>query len=425
MNEHDSEKIAGILSEMGMEKAADMETADMIVFNTCCVRENAELKLFGNVGALKKEKRRRPSLIIAVCGCMMQEDGMARKLAQTFPFIDIIFGTNSMQELPQMVYAAIEHGERTIIENKPFGAIIEDIPVRRNSAPLSYVSIMQGCNNFCSYCIVPYVRGRERSRKPDDIIREVKSLACAGYSEVMLLGQNVNSYGLGTDTTFPELLERVATETGMQRIRFMTSHPKDISPELIAVMAKYDNICKQLHLPVQSGADRVLEKMNRRYTIARYKELIRLVREAMPECSLSTDIIVGFPGETDEEFEETMALMEEIRYDAAYMFVYSKRKGTVAAEMEDQISDEVKKARITRLVNRQNDIMYENNLKKVGTIQKVLVEGRSKRSVGDLCGRTHCGRMVNFPCDEDLIGKIVTVRITEGKRSTLMGELIK
>ena len=426
MNEHDSEKIAGILTELGYIPAEEIADADLVLFNTCCVRENAELKLYGNVGALKAKKRKKHDMIIAVCGCMMQEDGAAKKLAQTFPFIDIIFGTNSMQELPQMVYSAKKLGKRTVIENRPFGDIIEDILVRRNVSPLAYVNIMQGCNNFCSYCIVPYVRGRERSRKPDDIVNEVKGLVRDGFKEVMLLGQNVNSYGKGTDTDFPTLLKRGAEETGIPRIRFMTSPPKDISEELLHVMASHDNITKQLHLPVQSGSDRVLAEMNRRYTREHYLGLIKRAKELMPECSLSTDVIVGFPGETDEEFEETMSLMEEVRYDAAYMFVYSKRAGTKAAEMPCQISDEVKKERITRLVNRQNDIVYENNLKKVGTEQLVLVEGHSKRSSEDFCGRTDDGRMVNFPYDGsmDITGKILRVKITEAKRSTLMGEII-
>ncbi len=425
MNEHDSEKIAGIFEEMGITAAVEKAQADIVFFNTCCVRENAELKLYGNIGAMKNIKRKRPDMIIGVCGCMMQEDGTAVKLSKTFPFVDIVFGTNSMQDIPSMIYSAKVLKQKTVIEKRPFGNIIEDIPVKRNQPPLSYVSIMQGCNNFCSYCIVPYVRGRERSREPEDILREIRGLSCSGYKEVMLLGQNVNSYGSSTGTGFPELLERIASETGIERIRFMTSHPKDISPDLLRVMASHDNICKQLHFPVQSGSDRILELMNRRSTVARYRELVRSARELMPGCSVSTDLIVGFPGETDEDFERTMELVEDIRFDAAYMFVYSPRMGTRAAQMPDQIADDVKKQRITRLVNRQNDIVYENNLKKIGSKERILVEGISKRSQGEVSGRTDDGRMTNFAGTSDMIGSFINVRITGAKRSTLTGKIIE
>lgn len=425
MNAHDSEKLAGILESIGYKKAAEGEEADFVLFNTCCVRANAEKRLYGNVGVYKKIKQRRKNLIVAVCGCMMQQDGAADKLASTFPFVRIIFGTHAMQSLPEMIYKVITTGKRAICveEGKE---IIEDIPMHRNKPPLSYVSIMQGCDNFCSYCIVPYVRGRERSREPIQIIDEVKRLADAGYKEVMLLGQNVNSYGKGTEANmrFPELLDQIAAKTGISRIRFMTSHPKDISHELIEVMASHDNICKQLHLPVQSGSTRVLKEMNRHYTREHYLEIIEDVRAVMPGITLSTDVMIGFPGETQRDFEDTLSLMGQVRYDSAYTFVYSPRIGTKAAAMPDQIPEDEKQRRIVALVDLQNEITYEKNLECAGRRFKVLIEGVSQRDEGCVCGRTDCGRMVNLAGDESLVGSFIDVEITEGKKTTLFGKRV-
>ena len=425
MNAHDSEKLAGILESVGYTRAAEGEEADFVLFNTCCVRGNAEKRLYGNVGVYKKIKQRRKNLIVAVCGCMMQQDGAAQRLAQTFPFVRIIFGTHAMQRLPEMLYQVFTTGKR-VISVEEGREIIEDIPMHRNTPPLSYVSIMQGCDNFCSYCIVPYVRGRERSREPMQIIDEVKRLADEGYKEVMLLGQNVNSYGKGLecDVRFPELLADIAEKTGIARIRFMTSHPKDISPELIDVMAAHDNICKQLHLPVQSGSSRILKEMNRRYTREHYLGLIEAVRRVMPDIALSTDVMVGFPGETQEDFADTLSLMEQVRYDSAYTFVYSPRTGTKAAAMDGQIPEEEKQRRIVELVALQNEITYEKNLACVGRRYTVLVEGESLRDDGCVCGRTDCGRMVNLPGGSELVGRFVDVEITEGKKTTLFGTLV-
>ena len=425
MNAHDSERLAGILASVGFAPAEEMGQADLILFNTCCVRDNAEKKLFGNVGKLKQKKRQNKKLLVGVCGCMMQQEDVAEKLADTFPFVNIIFGTHNMAALPEMLYAAIFLGERTLAvsdqEDLP-----DETPALRAKPPLSAVNIMQGCDNFCSYCIVPYVRGRERSRSSEEILREVRGLAKAGYQEVMLLGQNVNSYGKGLaeNIDFAGLLERVAEETGMKRIRFMTSHPKDASQRMLDVMARHENICRQLHLPVQSGSSRILRLMNRRYTREDYLELIRRVRETLPDVTLSTDIIVGFPGETEEDYQDTLSLVREVRFDAAYTFVYSIRRGTRAAAMEGQIDEKEKQRRIVGLVDLQGQITYESNLAHVGRRELVLVEDESRRDAGHVCGRTDGGKMVNFPGEPSLIGQFVPVEITQAKKTTLYGRRI-
>ncbi len=426
MNAHDSEKLSGILEAIGYRRTDDPDEADFVIFNTCCVRENAEKRLYGNVGVYKKRKEKKKSLIVAVCGCMMQQDGAAERITKTFPFVRIVFGTHNMHKLPEMVLKVLSTGKRAICVSEDDGMIVEDIPTHRNKPPLSYVSIMQGCDNFCSYCIVPYVRGREKSRTPQAIIDEIKALVGAGYKEVMLLGQNVNSYGKGLEEkiTFPQLLKRVALETGIERIRFMTSHPKDISDELIEVMAEHDNICKQLHLPVQSGSSAVLKAMNRKYTREHYLSLIKKARNAMPEVVLTTDVIVGFPGETEEDFKETLTLMNEVQYDAAYTFVYSVRTGTKAATMPGHISEQEKQRRIVELVALQNEMTFKKNKECEGRVFAVLVESMSHKDEGCVCGRTDGGRMVNFPGDESLIGRMVDVKITEGKKTTLYGEIV-
>ncbi|MBQ4062269.1 MAG: tRNA (N6-isopentenyl adenosine(37)-C2)-methylthiotransferase MiaB [Christensenellaceae bacterium] len=421
MNSHESEALAGILEEAGYIPAAENDTPDAIFFNTCCVREHAESRVFGNVGALKHLKQENPDLIIGVCGCMMQQEGMAKKFANRFPFVDIVFGTKNMYRLPEMLYAAVVEHERSIMIEEE-DTLVDDLPQRRNSFPLSYVSIMQGCNNFCSYCIVPYVRGRERSRDPESILLEISSLVKEGYKEVMLLGQNVNSYRPANGCDFPTLLTRIAEETGIERIRFMTSHPKDASKELISVIKKYPNICKSLHLPLQSGSSEILRRMNRKYSREHYLELIDYIKNEIPGIFLSTDIIVGFPGETEEDFEMTMDMMRKVRFDAAYTFIYSPRKGTKAALFDEQIERPVKQSRIARLIDLQGQITYESNLSYVGSSQRVLVEGASKRDENEFCGRTDSGKMVNFKGNFKP-GDFVELTITDAKKTTLFGDV--
>ena len=423
MNAHDSEKIAGVLADMGYAPAEDKYSADLVLFNTCCVRENAENKIYGNVGKMKKIKQKHKDRIVGVCGCMMQQPGAGEHLYKMFPFVDMVFGTTNMQELPAMLADKLMEKRRSL--NVRDDVMVEEqLPMLRMPPPLATVNIMQGCDNFCTYCIVPYVRGREHSRPIDDVVREVHTLIDAGYREVMLLGQNVNSYGKGLeDADFPKLLDAVA-KTGIPRIRFMTSHPKDASMAMLEQMAKHDNICKQLHLPVQAGSTRVLQEMNRRYTREQYLRLIEQVREAIPGIFLSTDVMVGFPGETDAEFRETVTLMEQVKYDTAFTFVYSPRRGTKAAAMTNQIPEDVKQQRIVELVALQAKHTYESNLASVGKIEEILIEGPSTKDAGSICGRTDGGKMVNLQGSLDLVGSIVRAEITEAKKTTLLGKLL-
>ena len=427
MNDHDSEKLAGILQSVGYERSEQIDRADLILFNTCCVRDHAEKKVFGNIGALKPFWEKNRELVVAVCGCMMQQQAVAEKLMKTFPFVKIVFGTNNMNELPSMLYSALLLKKRVLnVQQKSVSSTaIEDVPMVRRKKPLATVNIMQGCDNFCSYCIVPYVRGREWSRPANDVVAEVKDLARQGYQEVMLLGQNVNSYGKGgNDTDFAGLLEQVATETGIARIRFMTSHPKDISEGLLEVLAGHENICKQLHLPVQSGSSRVLARMNRGYSREDYLGIVEKARKMVPGIALTTDIIVGFPGETEEDFLQTMDLMRRVGYDAAFTFVYSPRNGTKAAEFPDQIPEEVKQQRIVQLVALQNEQTYQSNLAYVGKTERVLIEEVSRRDEKSVCGRTDSGKMVNMEGAKDTIGTFVTAEIIEAKRTTLLGRML-
>ena len=427
MNEHDSEKLAGILQAVGYQRAEEMQEADLILFNTCCVRDHAEKKVFGNIGALKPLSLRKKGLIVAVCGCMMQQQDVAEKLMKTFPFVKIVFGTNNMNELPAMLFSALMQKKRVlnVRQSSISSAVIEDVPMQRKERPLATVNIMQGCNNFCTYCIVPYVRGREWSRAPEDILAEIRGLAQEGYQEVMLLGQNVNSYGKGAgDLDFAGLLERVATETGIARIRFMTSHPKDISERLLEQMAKHDNICKQLHLPVQSGSSRILQRMNRGYSREEYLALVRKAREMIPGIALTTDIIVGFPGERAEDYEQTLSLVREVGYDAAFTFVYSPRNGTPAASFPDPIPEEIKQQRIVQLVELQGELTYQSNLAYVGKKERVLIEGVSRRDEQGICGRTDSGKMVNMRGPKEKIGAFVWAEIVEAKRTTLLGKML-
>ena len=424
-NENDSERICGMLSDMGYGFCDSAEDADLVLYNTCAVRENAELRVFGNLGALKHIKRKKPSMIIGVCGCMMQQEHIAEQIKKKYKHVDMVFGTHVVYRFPQILNDVIASGRVVDIEDSE-GRIFEGITSKRQAPPLAKIPIMYGCNNFCTYCIVPYVRGRERSRSVQNILSEVREVATQGYCEVMLLGQNVNSFGKDLDepVTFAQLLEEVCKIEGIERIRFMTSHPKDISDELIEVMAKEDKICKQLHLPVQCGSDRILKKMNRSYTREKYLEIVRKVREKMPDIVLTSDVIVGFPGETNQDFEETMSILKEVEYDMIFSFIYSKRKGTPAAEMEDCLTDEEKHRNFERMVEFQNGISKKKNDAYFGKHEKVLVEGLSKTNPEFLSGRTDGGKIVNFKGNVNLVGKIVNVKITEVKTWSLLGELV-
>ncbi|MBU3142033.1 tRNA (N6-isopentenyl adenosine(37)-C2)-methylthiotransferase MiaB [Clostridium sp. CF012] len=426
MNDEDSEKLSGMLIPMGYKKTTDKEAADIIIFNTCCVRENAEQKVDGNIGALKNMKKQKPNLIIAVTGCMMQQKGMAKHIITKFPFVDIIIGTHNAYKFPEYL-KRIQGGEPSIVEiwDKEQD-IIEGMPIDRESSIKGFVTIMYGCNNFCTYCIVPYVRGRERSRNPEDIINEIKTLVSDGYKEITVLGQNVNSYGKGLipEINFAELLRRINNIEDLERIRFMTSHPKDLSIEVIEVIAECDKICEQVHLPVQSGSTNLLNKMNRHYDREQYLELVKNIKNILPSVGLSTDIIVGFPGETEEDFAETLSLMEEVKFDLAFMYLYSKRKGTPADEMLEQVPDKIKHERFNRLIEVVNRTSKERNIEYVGKIVEVLVEGFSKNDKSKLTGRTRTGKLVNFEGNYKAIGELVSVQITNAHSFSLMGEEI-
>ena len=423
MNAHDSEKLAGMLEEMGMEPAAERTQADIVLHNTCCIRDNAERKALGNVTWLKEIKKERPELLIGVCGCMIQQEEMAQKLLRQYPFIDLAFGTGNLYRMPEYLLEAIENKSRIIRVEQEASTVAEGLPIRRESDIKAYITVMYGCNNYCSYCIVPYVRGRERSRRADDIVREAEGLVRSGVKEIMLLGQNVNSYGLDGDegVSFAQLLRRVS-QTGIERIRFMTSHPKDLSDALIDEMANNPVIAPHLHLPVQSGNDRILHEMNRRYTRAHYLSRVRALRGAMPDIGLTTDLIVAFPGETEQEFEDTLSLVEEVRYDSAYTFIYSPRKGTKAAEMPGQIDPETASRRIERLIAAQERITGEILGSMRGQTVQVLVEGASRRRAAQLTGKSGRNINVNFNGSADDIGRIIPVRVTGAGSNTLRGE---
>lgn len=423
MNDHDSEKIAGMLKAMGHTKADQKTDAGFIIFNTCCVREHAELRVFGNIGALKKRKDENPSLIIAVCGCMMQQEATANKLFNRFPFVDLVFGTHELENFPAMLQKVMR-GERILRVNDG-EEVTEGLPVLRNSAFATSVTIMYGCDNFCSYCIVPYVRGRERSRTSAKIVEEVSQLQAEGYKEVTLLGQNVNSYhGDGGKTDFSTLLGLVS-DTGIERIRFMTSHPKDLSEKLIDQMASRENVCSHIHLPVQSGNNRILSLMNRQYTRESYISLIRKLRDRILGIEITTDIIVGFPTETEAEFNDTLSLMEEAGFSAAYTFMYSLRSGTKAAQMEGQIAKEVKAERLRRLNDAQADLLKKGNLRYIGTCGTVLVEGYDCRDgAAQAFGKLPNFKMVYFPGDESLVGQLVHVHIVGTKHNSLIAKRV-
>lgn len=424
-NENDSERLKGMLWDMGYGFCDSAEEADLVLFNTCMVRENAELKVFGNLGVLKNIKEKRPSMLIGVCGCMAQQEHISEEIRKKYKYVDMVFGTHSLYKLPQILDEA-RSGQRAFSVEDCDGEIAEGITLHRSEPPLAKVSVMYGCNNFCTYCVVPYVRGRERSRSAENILDEVRRTAALGYKEIMLLGQNVNSYGkdLGGEVDFAELLCRVCRVDGIERVRFMTSHPKDISDRLIDVMASEPKICKQLHLPVQSGSDKILKAMNRSYTRERYLDIVRRVRERMPDIVLTTDIIVGFPGETNEDFEETMSILAEVEYDSVFSFIYSRRKGTPAAELPDCLSDEEKHHNFERMLQLQNEISKRKNDAYLGRIETVLVESLSKTNGEFLSGRTDGGKIVNFRGGKELIGKLADVRIIECKTWSLAGEIL-
>ncbi len=422
MNAHDSEKIAGMLEEMGMVPSVKREEADFVIFNTCCVRENAERRALGNVTWLKEVRKQKPDMVIAVCGCMIQEPGMAEVILKQYKFVNLAFGTANLHKLPEMLYETLNSGRQTVnVEDRD--VIAEDLPIRRLRNDTAYLTIMYGCDNFCSYCIVPYVRGRERSRDPESILREAEGLAASGVKEIMLLGQNVNSYGKGLqgNPTFAQLLKKL-DGIGIPRIRFMTSHPKDLSDELIEVMAGGKHILPQFHLPVQSGNDEILKKMNRRYTRAQYLDRVRKLREAIPGIGLSTDIIVSFPGETDAQFEDTMSLVNEVRYDSAFTFIYSPRTGTKAADMKAMVPDEVSAERIKRLIDLQEGLQQETLKRFIGQEEEILVEGLSRRSSLAVSGKGRHAVSVTVEGSEQDIGQILKCRITGLKNNTLTGE---
>ncbi len=418
MNAHDSENLAGMLEEMGFAPAADEGEADLLLFNTCCIRDNAERRLLGNVSALAQRKREKPDLLVGVCGCMMQQEGGAQRLLDLCPFVDLVFGTHNLYRLPELLLRALRGQPVRETDGDERGCIPEGLPVRRTSAIQGALTIMYGCNNFCTYCVVPYVRGRERSRSVADVVREAESMAASGIQEILLLGQNVNSYAGGA--TFPELLR--ALDGVVPRIRFMTSHPKDLSDALIEEMARSRSVCPQFHLPVQSGNDKVLREMNRVYTRAHYLERVRALRQAIPEVGLTTDVIAGFPGETEAEFADTLSLVEEVQYDSAFTFIYSPRRGTRAAARPDQIPEAVQHERLDRLIRVQERATASRLAQQVGSVQEVLVEGASRRREGFLAGRTGRGMTVNFPGDAALVGRIVPVRILGTGANTLRGE---
>ncbi len=425
-NEADSERIAGALCAMGYEKTEAPEEADIIIVNTCAVRDHAEKKALSITGGYKHLKKKNPALIVGVCGCMVSKSDMSERIKKSYPYIDLVFGTESLWRLPELLYRTMSENKRQFFPNLGAPVTMEGTPVLRESGYKAWVSIMYGCNNFCTYCIVPYVRGRERSRLPEDILDEVKGLIAEGYREITLLGQNVNSYGKEFETPcdFAELLSRIASLDGDFLVRFMTSHPKDASKKLIDTMAAYPKIAKHFHLPVQSGSERILAEMNRHYNRETYLSLIRYMREKMPDITISTDIIVGFPGETEADFEDTLSIVREVGYDMMYSFIYSKRTGTPAAEMADQIPEEVTGPRFARLIETQNEISLMKNKPYEEKTVRVLVDGRSKNNPEMFSGRTEGNKIVLFEGDDSMTGTFVNVYIREAQTFALKGEAV-
>nr|WP_207721015.1 tRNA (N6-isopentenyl adenosine(37)-C2)-methylthiotransferase MiaB [Clostridium gasigenes] len=426
MNEEDSEKISGMLKRIGYSSTEVKEEAGIIIYNTCCIRENAETKVFGNLGHLKALKRKNPDLIIAICGCMMQQEGMVDKILNNFPFVNIIFGTHNAFKFPEYLNRVKTEGIQVKeIFNKET-EIVEGIPIDRKSEVKAFVTIMYGCNNFCTYCVVPYVRGRERSRTPKDIVKEIEGLISKGYKEITLLGQNVNSYGKGLDEeiTFAMLLRKINEVPGIERIRFMTPHPKDLTEDVILAIRDCDKVCEQIHLPVQSGSNRILKKMNRNYTRENYIELIKKIRKEIPGVTITTDLIIGFPGETEEDFEDTLNLAKEIQYSLAFTYLYSRRNNTPADIMLNQVADNIKHERFNKLVDVINKGVISQNKTYEGQTVEVLVEGSSKNDLTMLTGRTRNGKLVNFKGQNIKSGDLVLIKIIRAQPFSLIGEVI-
>ncbi len=415
MNARDSEKLTGILRAIGYVEKESEEDADFVIYNTCTVRENANNKVYGRLGYLHGYKKKNPHMIIALCGCMMQEEKVVNKIKQSYRFVDLIFGTHNIFKFAELIVRTMEEKRMVVDVWEDTDQVVEQLPNQRKYFFKSGVNIMFGCNNFCSYCIVPYVRGRERSREPEEIIKEIRDFVADGVVEVMLLGQNVNSYGKNLEypMTFAQLLTEIEKIDGLERIRFMTSHPKDLSDELIEVMGRSKKICRHLHLPLQSGSTRLLKIMNRKYTKEQYLTLVDKIRKAVPDIALTTDIIVGFPGETEEDFEETMDVVRKVRYDSAFTFIYSKRTGTPAADMEDQIPEDVVKVRFDRLLKEVQTIASEKSSLLTGQVQDVLVESINHQDKNLVTGRLSNNSVVHLPGDEKLIGQIIPVRLDE------------
>lgn len=422
MNERDAETLRGFLDEMGYQET-ESNIADLVIMNTCAVRQKAEEKVLGRIGRLGKLKEEHPDMMIAVCGCMVQQEDVAKKIKKKYPFVDLIFGTHNIAAFPELLRRAAESSEPLLDLWEEAGDVAEGLPVARQDGVKAWVNITYGCNNFCSYCIVPYVRGRERSRKPDDIIREIAGLAAQGYREVTLLGQNVNSYGkdLEERPDFADLLGRVDREAGIERIRFMTSHPRDFTEKLARKIAEGKHVCEHVHLPVQAGSNRILDLMNRGYTREHYLEMVDMLRSYVPDCALTTDLIVGFPGETDEDFQQTLELVGRVGFDMAFTFLYSKRTGTPAAKMPGQVPNEVKKERFQRLLDVQNVHSLRLNKALVGRTVEVLAEGTSKTDPGVMTGRTRSNKTVNFTGEDVKAGDLVQVEVTEARTWSLLG----
>ncbi len=426
-NEADSEKLRGYLGEMGYGFTQDEFQADVIVVNTCAVREHAEMRVLGNVGALNHSKKQKPGQIIAVCGCMVQQEHMAEKIKQSYPVVDLVFGPHELWRFPELLKQVMDKHKRVFATEKNEGSVVEGIPLRRDGTVKAWLSIMYGCNNFCTYCVVPYVRGRERSRRPEDIIAEAKQLVAEGYKDITLLGQNVNSYGkdLGLDVDFADLLKMVNDIPGDFILRFMTSHPKDATEKLFKTMAECEKCAHQLHLPVQAGNDRILKAMNRSYNRAKYLEKVETARRYMPDLVLTTDIIVGFPGETDEEFADTLSLCEEVRYDAMFTFIYSKRVGTPAATMPDPFTRADKQKHFDALTETANRISGEKHKEYEGKVLRVLVDGETGKEEFNLSSRTNGGRLVHLKGDPSLIGSFVMAEITQSNTWALYGKVVE
>lgn len=425
MNEHDTETIKGLLEQMGYRETEDRRKTDLILMNTCAVRENAEDKVFGELGHMKNLKAEKPGLILGVCGCMSQEEAVVNRILQKHPFVDLIFGTHNIHRLPYLLQEAYFSKEMVVEVWSKEGDIVENLPKKREGIK-AWVNIMYGCDKFCTYCIVPYTRGKERSRRPQDVIAEVRELARQGFKEIMLLGQNVNAYGKDfedLDYSFGDLMDDIS-KIDIPRVRFTTSHPRDFDDHLIEVLAKKGNLMEHIHLPVQSGSTEVLKRMSRKYTRERYLELVGKIRKAIPDAVLTTDIIVGFPGETEEQFEDTLSLVKEVGFDAAYTFIYSPRVGTPAASMANDVPEEVKKERLQRLNDAMNELSKESNEKLRGEILEVLVEGESKTNPDVLAARTRTNKLVHFTGPKEWIGQITRVRITEPQTWLLKGELV-